>query len=411
MEFLRYLYIVIGGCLIFFLVFPFLKVLFSFFKNEKIGRQQPSKTFDFGCVITAYRNVDIAKGLVQSLLNQRYDNFAVYLVADVCDVSSWGIRHEKLALLLPKVPLRLKAKSIIHATENFKREHEYVVVFDADNLAHPDFLKEINRYANEGHQCIQGQRTAKNLDTVYACADATGEFYKIYVERYVPYLLGSSSVISGSGMAVESTLYSSYLRSPEIAFGKELWKAMLQEDKILQNFILRQNKRIVYAWNAVVYDEKVTSANAVKTQRGRWLFSYFQNMGNALGILRRGLLKGSFNQILFGAITIAPPLFIMAGLSVATAISGLFFMPAMSLALFFALLVFSANVLLTLHLSRAPRQIWQSLWGIPLFVWNQITALLKMGNPNKNFKHTEHHQGITVEEVMRMEKTSRPTIE
>ncbi len=83
-----------------------------------------------------------------------------------------------------------------------------------------------------------------------------GEHYKNYLERYVPYLLGGSAVISGSGMATESVLYQAYLASPEIEQGQHQWKKMLQEDKILQNFLIQQNKRIAYARNAVVYDEK-----------------------------------------------------------------------------------------------------------------------------------------------------------
>jgi len=176
---------------------------------------------------------------------------------------------ERLTVLNPTPPLKLKAKSIIHAIENYKRKHDYSAVFDADNLAHPDFLKILNLYANNGMRSIQGQRTAKNLDTMYACADSTGEFYKNYIERYAPYLIGSSSVISGSGMAVEYDLYNEYLNSPEIQQGKEKWKKMLQEDKILQNFLLNKKEKISYAWDAVIYDEKVVSGDQVETQRSR----------------------------------------------------------------------------------------------------------------------------------------------
>jgi len=303
--------------------------------------------------------------------------------------------------LRPPEPLNLKAKSIIHAIENFRRDHGYIAVFDADNLAHPDFLAEINRYANAGFTCIQGQRTAKNLDTVYACADATGEFYKNYVERLLPYRLGSSAVISGSGMAVEAALYKAYLASPEIQQGKHLWKRMLQEDKILQNFILRENGRIAYAGDALVYDEKVTTARAVETQRSRWLFSYFQNLPNSIGLLRRGLLGLSFNQLMFGLITLSPPLFILLFGALALTVAGFFVVPWMAVTLVAAVAVFCANILLALYLSHAPAQVWKALWGLPLFIWNQVKALLKIGNPDRNFKHTEHTRSVNLEEVMK----------
>jgi len=386
---------------VFFLVLPFVEVLFSFFKKEKVKPVAEPVNFDFGCIITAYKNAEIAKGLVRSLLAQRYANFMIYLVADACDLSGWGIAHEKLVVLRPPEPLNLKAKSIIHAIENFRRDHGYIAVFDADNLAHPDFLAEINRYANAGFTCIQGQRTAKNLDTVYACADATGEFYKNYVERLLPYRLGSSAVISGSGMAVEAALYKAYLASPEIQQGKHLWKRMLQEDKILQNFILRENGRIAYAGDALVYDEKVTTARAVETQRSRWLFSYFQNLPNSIGLLRRGLLGLSFNQLMFGLITLSPPLFILLFGALALTVAGFFVVPWMAVTLVAAVAVFCANILLALYLSHAPAQVWKALWGLPLFIWNQVKALLKIGNPDRNFKHTEHTRSVNLEEVMK----------
>lgn len=392
-------YSIISCVLIFFLVLPFFNVLLSRFVTEKKLPTAKCET-DFANIITAYKNVDIAKGLVRSLLNQKHRNHRIYLVADNCDISNWDIEHEKLTLLRPAEGLNLKAKSIIHAIENFTRKHEYCVVFDADNLAHPDFLETINNYAIAGNRSIQGQRTAKNHDTLYACADATGEFYKNYIERYVPYLIGSSSVISGSGMAVETELYKAYLASPEIEQGKHLWKKMLQEDKILQNFLLRQNEKIVYAWDAVVFDEKVTTADGVETQRTRWLYSYFQNIPNSLGILRRGITNFSWNQWLYGLITITPPMFIMLFGAIALAAVGLFLQPMMTVVLIAAIGIFALTIFWTLYLSKVPKEIWGAIWGMPLFVFKQFTALFKMSNPNKNFKHTEHKVTVSVDDLL-----------
>lgn len=401
MEIPGYLYITVSGILIFFLVLPTLNVFFSLFRKENLKVSNHPKQYDFGCIITAYRNVDIARGLVQSLLKQRHQHYHIYLVADACDISTWDIEHQKLTLLRPEEPLNLKAKSIIHGIENFTRPHEYITVFDADNLAHPDFLSEINRYANAGFEAIQGQRTAKNLDTLMACADALGEFYKNYIDRLAPYLNGSSAVISGSGMAVEAVLYKAYLASPEIEKGKHQWKKMLQEDKILQNFLLRKNVKIAYAWNAICFDEKVITADAVETQRSRWLFSYFQNIPNSLGILRRGLLNFSWNQWLFGLVTIAPPMFIMLFLAAILMVPGFFFQPYVSLALFISILLFVLTIFWTLYLSRAPGPVWNAVLAMPAFIIRQVKGLLKMGNPNKNFKHTEHSRKVSIEEVLK----------
>ncbi len=403
MSILYYILITIIAIVVFFLVFPFLTTVLSMIKKEKIKAKSAIPNFkdnDFGCIITAYKNVEITRPLIDSLIKQRYNNFHVYLVADECDITGFDVSHEKLTVLNPNPSLRLKAKSIIHGIENFVRDHEYIAVFDADNLAHPEFLSEINLYVNNGHEVVQGQRTAKNLDTMYACADAVGEFYKNYIERYTTYLLGSSSVISGSGMAVEANLYKAYLNSPEIQAGKEKWKKMLQEDKILQNNLLAKDVKISYAKNAIVYDEKVTSGEQVETQRSRWLYSYFQNLPNSSGLLLKALGRLSWNQFYFGLVTIAPPLFILLFFAMVLTGISFFVNPYISLVLIGAGIIFAANILLTLKLSNAPKEVWKAIWSMPLFVGRQISALLKMGNPNKNFKHSEHTRSFSIDEVL-----------
>ena len=285
--------------------------------------------------------------------------------------------------------------------ENFVRPHDYIAVFDADNLAHPQFLQIINEFANAGYTSIQGQRTAKNLDSLVAGADALGEFYKNYIDRFAPYKIGSSAVISGSGMAVEANLYKAYLASPEIEQGKHQWKKMLQEDKILQNFLLRKNEKIAYAWDAICYDEKVDDLRSVETQRSRWLFSYFQNVPNSLGIIRRGIVGFSWNQLLFGLVTLAPPMFIMLALALVLAVLGLFILPTISVVLVGAMAIFALTIFWALYLSNAPQPVWNAVWALPAFVLGQIKGLLKMGNPNKNFKHTEHKVNVSIEDVLK----------
>ncbi len=398
---IKFIILAISAIVFFYLVFSFLIVVMSLFRKEKLQVIHEGVDFDYACIITAYKNADITKPLVQSLLNQKYANFMVYLIADNCDVSNWDITHEKLVVIRPEPPLNLKVKSIIHAFENFKRKHDYAVIFDGDNLAHPDFLRVINKYARAGHKVIQGQRRAKNLNSMYACADATGEFYKNFVDRYVPYKIGSSSVISGSGMAVEHELYWQHLTSPEIEEGKHKSKKMLQEDKILQNFVVGHNNRIVYAFDAIVYDEKVDSAQQVETQRSRWLYSYFQNIPFSSKLLFDGITKFRWNQWVFGVITTIPPMFILLATGMFLTVVNFFIHPIYAAIMALGCCIFVGNIFLSLYLYKVPPQIWKTIWSLPFFVFNQIKGLFKMGNPNKNFTATEHNHNVSIDEVLK----------
>ena len=405
MTILIYIFYTISSLLIFFLIFPFITVLLSFLKKEKTSKtlrgSKNSEKFDYANIITAYRNVEIAKPLIQSLLMQTHQNHHIYLLADNCDISDWDIRHEKLTVLNPQPALNLKVKSIIYATERFVRQHDYTIIWDADNLAHPQFLENINAFALAGFKAIQGQRTAKNLDTTVAAADALGEFYKNYVERQIPPLLGSSSVISGSGMAIEQNLYESYLYGEDITKGKELWKKMMQEDKILQNHIIKKGERIVYAKDALCYDEKISEVSDIETQRSRWLFSYFQNLKNTTGFVLRGLFTFNWNTLFFGLVTVSPPLFILLGLSGLFFLISLFINLKISLAFVLGITTFIGTIFWTLYLSNAPPQVWLAVEALPLFIVKQIKALFKMANPNKNFKHSEHKIKVSIDDVLK----------
>ena len=399
---LHTLYVIIAELFIAELTFPFITVVIAqvLGKEKIVSRYFPERKFDFACIITAYRNGAIARPLVESLLKQSHSRHTIYLVADDCPDFDFDISDERLVLLRPESPLRLKIKSILYATGHFRHTPDYIVIFDADNLVHPDFLEEVNRYANGGYRCIQGRRTAKNLDTTYAALDSLGEHYKNYTERYVPHLLGCSAVISGSGMATETELYLAYLASPGVAEGQTKGKKMLQEDKILQNFLLRQDKKIAFARKAVVYDEKVSSGEAVETQRSRWLYSYFQNLPNATELLWLGITRFSFNQMYFGFVTFALPMFILIGMGGVLVLLGISISPHGSEAVVAAIGIFIFNILWCLKLDHAPPAVWKSILSVPKFVWRQIIGLFKMTDPEKNFQPTEHKKLVSVDEVL-----------
>ncbi len=395
---------ILSGFIIFFLILPFLVVLFGSLFKDPIDKRRKYNTrpsnFDFANIITAYRNADIAEPLVQSLLEQKNVKQHIYLVADNANLKNWTLQHENLTILQPEQALNLKIKSVIYATERFVRPHQYTIIWDADNLAHPNFLEEINKYANAGYVAIQGQRTAKNFDTRIAGADALGEYYKNFIERLLPPRIGSSSVISGSGMAVRTDIYNSYLYGKNIQEGQKKYRKMMQEDKILQNHLLNSEKRIMFAEKAICYDEKITSAQAVETQRSRWLFSYFQNIPNSLGFILKGFFTLNWNKFLFGLLTFAPPLFIIVGLAGCTFLAALVLDPRIAWAIFIAGSIFVLNIFLSLVISEAPKSVFASLSAIPQFIWRQFLGLFKMVNPDKNFKPTDNKQTVRVNELI-----------
>ena len=397
----EYIFTFINSIFIFFLSFPFFALIIASISRRKRIKAQ-EKEHDFACIITAYRSLDINKPLVDSLLKQNYKNFHIYLVGDRCDASNWDISHENLTLLMPPEPLNSKINSIRHAIQNFKRQPDGIVIWDPDNLAHPEVLNVFNKYFHAGYKAVQGKRTAKNLDSVYACIDGMCELYYNYAMRFNLFHMGSSSTIAGSGMAVETETFKDCLTIDRM--DTEDGAMFIDEDKVLQMGLVTRGNRIAFTPEAVIYDEKVDSADMVEKQRSRWLSSYFQQIPQALGMIFKGMFTFSWNKMWFGVSTLYPPLFILAISSfLLLVVDGIFFFPELFLPLLAAGLIFTINFFIILKKANAPKEIWQAITGIPIFVFSQIRALLNIKREGGNDAPTENKHIVNIDDILSKE--------
>ena len=382
------------------LLLPFIMNFASFCKGQG-GRQGKSENnsgeTDLACVITAYNNLDLALFATDSLMKQNYKNYHIYIVADACEIPNDIPLSSKLTILKPEKDLRSKVKSMKYAIDHFIREHDAVAIFDPDNLAHPDFLKECNKSIRAGFKAVQGKRVAKNLDSKMACLDAMGEIYYNFTTKKVPFNLGSSAIIAGSGMILETDLFKEFFEVPYIK--KNLDGVIPGEDKILHYHVVSRDNRIAFVENAILYDEKVSNADMVKNQRTRWINSYILNLSNAANLFFRGTISFNLNKFLSGIITLYPPLFILVLFSGLLAVVNIFITPYYTVILFLSLIIFVLNFMLVLNITNAPEKIWAAFWSIPIFMANQVLALLNIRKSNKEFLTTRNDKKMSLEDV------------
>lgn len=397
-ELLFLVFLSLNGIFIFYLLLPLFNSIIGFILSERKVHSVREENTDFGIIITSYKDIHITKPLIKSVLNQNYKNYHIYLVADHCEEQKDFINDDKLTVIYPSPYLNSKVKSIMRGIESFIRKHSHILIFDPDNLAAPGLLSLLNDYCSAGFKAVQGRRAAKNLDSKYAGLDALGEHYYNYTQRYVPYILGSSAPIAGSGMVIESELYISILN--EIEAENEEGKVIVAEDKMLQNKIVSRGYCIAYAKNAIVYDEKIETGRQLERQRTRWLNSYFKHFIESLRLIFTGIVRLNWNIFYFGLIVSIPPMVVLF-------LAGAFFVTAdifLSIPLLTTTLIagvfFSLNFLLVLVAVKAEKEIWQALLGLPAFVITQILALLKIKKANTDFMVTSKNKVVSIEDVM-----------
>ena len=97
-------------------------------------------------------------------------------------------------------------------------------------------------------------------------------------------------------------------------------------------------------------------------------------------------------------------MFIQLNVAFVLFLVGILLAPAVSVAIVAAVGIFAITVFWTLSLFGEPGVAARALSAIPAFIWRQARALLKMSNPDKNFKHTEHTQFVKLEDVLEKDK-------
>jgi len=384
-----------------YLILPFLFLLVYLIKKAtgttySIYRKKPKtdKNFDFAAIITAHKDTRLIAPLVDSLVKQRYPNLMIYVVADACDISGLHFDDPRVEILKPEQDLNSKIKSIDYATNNFRRQHDVLVIFDSDNLAHPDFTHILNLYFQQGFRAVQTSLQAKNTDSVFSRMDSIGDIYYNFTEREIRMELGLSSAIWGLGIAIETPLYR------EIIYQHFLGGF----DKRIQADLVRKIPQIAFAKEAYVYDEKISDGDALETQRTRWINAYFKYFSLGWAVFLNGLKNLSFNRMFFGFINLRPPLFIVVGAALLfSVINFIFFSPVGGFIWLGILALFVISFVLIVSIKSRNKKVVKSLFFMPLFVLRQALALFKIRKANKSFLKTEHNKVIYIDDLLRNE--------
>jgi cellulose synthase/poly-beta-1,6-N-acetylglucosamine synthase-like glycosyltransferase len=373
------------------LVLPMLFFLmYKILPSKKSSEQYPAEP-DYAIIVTAYEHTNTLMQCVDSLLNLEYSNYIIYVVADKCDITNLHFSDERVVLLRPEEELRSNTRSHLYAILHFKRKHELLTIIDSDNLVQPDYLHELNKQFYKGYLAVQGVRKPKNLNSLFACLDAAQDIYYHFYDREILFAIGSSSTLAGSGMAFNAKLYISFLEQFDVR-GAGF-------DKVLQIAIINKGHRIAFAKRAIVYDEKTSHPDQLVKQRARWFNTWFKYAGLGLGLLSKGVKRSDWNQFVSGLMFLRPPLFLVLTITFVLTIANLFIDQFLSLWLLIALGLFIAAFLIALIHVKADKRIYQSLVGVPVFIFFQFLALLKIKKANQISVATKHYYDKSIDEI------------
>ena len=238
--------------------------IFAFLKPKKSVINNGKKHF-FSIIVAARNEENVIGNLIDSLKRMNYDKKKYdinIIVNNSTDNTLEVAKKTGVNVIECEVPIHSKGEALRYIFKKYqKRKIDAYVIFDADNVVHPDFLKYMNESLNQGYKVAQGFRDSKNYRDNWISGSYT-LFY--YLQNFFFNLsrkkINSSASINGTGFMVRKDFIESIDFNPQT----------LTEDVELTTICAVLNEKIDFANKAITYDEQPTNFKVSLTQRLRW---------------------------------------------------------------------------------------------------------------------------------------------
>lgn len=226
-----------------------------------------SKNYNNFAILIAARNEEKVIGnLIESLnkLNYPKDNYNIYVIPNNCTDKTESVAKEKGANVIKcTVKTKTKGEVLKFAFSKLKKNKEIdaYIIFDADNVVHPEFLNKMNKALNSGYRVAQSFRDAKNPSDNWL----SGSYALFYLIQNVFFnharmTFNGSSSINGTGFMIKK----SYI--DEVGFNTY----SLTEDVEFTGQCALNKEKIVFVEDAITYDEYPIKFISSWKQRKRW---------------------------------------------------------------------------------------------------------------------------------------------
>ncbi|MFA7700474.1 MAG: glycosyltransferase family 2 protein [Bacilli bacterium] len=261
------------------------------------------------------------QALLDSLNMQTYDRslFDVHVIVEDSRDPTIEMARKSVAAIIHVVPDQTrKGEALDGALKRILKETPYkydaFIIIDADNLAHPDFLLEMNNALTSDRQIIVGKKRIKNWESpnrddrslfsnctslVYAMVDELGNRHRTLHDIPVS--------MCGTGMMVRTDVIKD--------LGGWPYRTLTEDYEMMMDCLLRGYSSMYYC-HAIVYTEEAVEHRVSFKRRMRWLTGYTQcNKKYRKAIVKKTFGEGKIVWKNFDFLYSLLPVFVFAGIS------------------------------------------------------------------------------------------------
>lgn len=305
-------------CMVFIIALYYMITSIFGLKKKKKNLIKNKLEKSFAIIVPAHNEEMVIGKIIESFKELDYpiELYDIFVVADNCTDRTSIVAKSFGAEVFERFDMDRRGKDFALEwmfNKLFKMEKEYdaAVIFDADNLASKNFLKEMNKKLNEGYKVVQGYIDSKNphdswITEAYSIAFWTSNrLFQLGRAN-----LGLSNQIGGTGFCVElSTLK------------KVGWSTgCLTEDLEFTCRLILNGYKVGWAHDAVIYDEKPITLSQSWKQRKRWMQGFSDVASRYFfKLMKKAICEGDLVSFDCAIYTLQP--FIIVALGISTIIT------------------------------------------------------------------------------------------
>jgi len=243
--------------------------VFSFIPRKEKDNESETKYHDFALIVAAHNEEQVIENMVDSLKKLDYpkEKYEIFVIADNCTDNTAKFARDAGATVCERSDKTARGKGfalewMFSKIFDMERKFDSIVIFDADNIVHKNFLSEINKQSNKGHKVIQGYIDSKNPDDSWISYSYSIAFWSVNrLFQQSRYNLGLGCQLCGTGFSVDVDILK------EMGWGA----TCLTEDMEFTMKLALNDVKVAWANDAIVFDEKPLTLSQSWKQRTRWM--------------------------------------------------------------------------------------------------------------------------------------------
>ena len=271
---LQIIYYIVFSITLFYGLYYLIVGLFAFVRPKHFRIKPYLPKNKFAVIVPARNEAGVVGSLIKSIKDCNYpeDLYEIYVAVNNTTDNTAEVSKKagaKVINIKEKVKTKGDVLKIVFKELKKKKDIDAYIIFDADNVIHPDFLSRMNDTLCSGYRVAEGFKDSKNIEDNWISGSYSLFYYmQNFFLNKANMTLGGTANINGTGFMI----------SKEKIDKEGFDTKTITEDNEYTAQCALNGEIVAFVENAITYDEQPVDFGVSWKQIKRWSVGIIQCM-------------------------------------------------------------------------------------------------------------------------------------